>query len=543
MKTQELNFNPIWIVMGLGLFVRLFVHFDAFIGEPGAIHAMSIASDLAIGYVLYMVAAKIKGGVWPTIAAATWLLNPAAIYASSAWGMIEPIFVLAIIVVLILIKDKIYTAALVLLLPIAFQYRNIMGEYAYGSAGGFNFFALIGGFNQPLDTVFLGFSYSVWGAVFVLLIVLGAAWALYVDFQAQGRNFYLIIGTYFILLFVFSTGMTEFGLFPGLAFLAIHFIERRDTPMLWVYLAFSAAFFINGQQVTGAYGVWQFRDSMGLVSTVNFALVFVLVVMLANAMWPQLKWLMPAEDGERQGIPVKYYIVLLLAVGFLIRIFAVVNLDFRFAFEVGRFKTWATGLYEHGLAAYYGSGLIPHAEHPPVYLYVLYVLGALRAAFGWATGGAAFDALIFMPAIICDLAIGYVLYRRAAATQRQHSRARLPFALAAFWILNPAIILISSIWGQVDSVFALVLLLSLLRIRDRKLLSGYVLYAVAVLTNPFGLFLFPVYAYSGYSFLEDAEFSFASIKELCIYIFATAAAVLLIFIPFGLRAAPASFWR
>ena len=541
----------IWIMLALGFTIRLIVYFNTGDSDAGALRTWAMVCDLAIGYVIYWlipksdyVAEGSKKGRQPLLLVALWLFNPAVIYVSSALGFIEPLILLLTAFVLLQLRSKIYSAALILVLPVLFQLRNLFDSTNYGTLGAFNFFGLLGGIERPLSTTFLGFSYTMWGAVLVLAIVAAAAYALYTDYQSGSRNYFFIAGAYFLLLSLFATGMEVRSLFPGLIFLLIHYVERRDTPVLVLYLAFSVTFLINAVSVQGwnpGYYIGPFRDSIIFASTANMFLAMVLAVKLVNSVWPEFKWMAPPGQ-TRQGIPVRHYIWILLAGGFLIRVLALMHIDFRFPFDIALFKNWGIFLYEHGFAAFYGNPDFPMTDYPPVYLYVLYLLGALRARFGWEHFETVFLFFTFLPAILCDLGIGYVLYRRGVKTQREHSRPRIPVFLAALWILSPAVILISSLWGQVESVFSMVLLFSLLLLRDRKLLPAYLIFGVAILTKPQSLFLGPVYLYSAIEYLQEKKFSLGGIWRLGAYIMAAVALMVLLFVPFNLFTALESFF-
>ncbi|MCL2527618.1 MAG: glycosyltransferase 87 family protein [Defluviitaleaceae bacterium] len=557
MKTKIESNTHIWIMLGLGLIIRLAIYFaTAGNRDANAIDAIVIVCDLAIGYVLFILAAQVFGSQespapaegddcetetptqrgWPHAIAALWIFNPVTIYISSGLGLLEPLLVLLVLLVLVLFRDKIYSVAMVLFFPVAFQLRAWFGSPDYGSIGGFNFFALIGGYERPIDTFFLGFVYYVWGAVFILAIVAGAALVLFTDYQKGGKNYFLIIGTYFVLLFVFSTGMDAHGLFPGLVFLLLHFIERRDGRVLGLYLAFSVTLLINAYQLAGvgSYGFWFSRDFLFFSSTVNVILSLVLAVILINTVWPNFKLLAPTGQ-KREGIPPRYYIWIMLAAGFLVRVIAVVHIDYAFNFDVNVFRMWGELIHEHGFRAYYyNHPHIPMTDYPPVYLYVLYLITALRSFFDWDQHSVIANFTLFLPAILCDLGIGYVLQRRAEKTQRPYSRPHIPALLAAFWMFNPAIILISSVWGQVESVFVLLLLLSLLLLRDKKLLPAYLIYGIAILTKPQSLFLAPVYLFSALEYLQEHKFAKFNIMQLGCYILMAAALMLLIFVPFDL---------
>jgi len=215
---------------------------------------------------------------------------------------------------------------------------------------------------------------------------------------------------------------------------------------------------------------------------------------------------------------VKNRIWLLLLAGFIVRLFAF-GQNFHFGNDVMTFQLWAIHLFENGFAGFYHPDFF--SDYPPVYMYVLFALGALRGAVHHIFDGvywqvmesAAFRFFTFLPAILADLVIGFIIYkcvcvRRTAITGDTSTSegilskpGALPLFAAAAWIFNPAVILISASWGQVESVFVLMLLASLLFLHDKKLLPAYILFGLAILTKPQSLFLGPVFLYSAFDFL------------------------------------------
>jgi len=211
-------------------------------------------------------------------------------------------------------------------------------------------------------------------------------------------------------------------------------------------------------------------------------------------------------------IPNKFYIVGLMAIGIIIRVMSFQS-GFMFTNDVEIFQFWGQHLYAVGFSEFYATaGFI---DYPPGFLYYLYIIGALSARFEWARLTPMLNFFTFLPAMLADLGIGYIIYRvvaygRLIRPKGEEKPRDLPIntavtalVMATLWILNPAVILISSVWGQVESVFVIFLLLSLLLLREKKLLASYLLFAVAIIVKAQSLFLAPVYLYSAFAYLMD----------------------------------------
>ena len=111
-----------------------------------------------------------------------------------------------------------------------------------------------------------------------------------------------------------------------------------------------------------------------------------------------------------------------------------------FGNDLGLFRYWAETLATHGPLGFYENASF--ADYTPGYLYALWVVGIV----GNVIGGV--GDLIKLPAILTDIALGYIVYsmvRELGVTER---RATIAGAVVIF---NPITWFDSVIWGQVDS--------------------------------------------------------------------------------------------
>ncbi|SFF32158.1 Mannosyltransferase related to Gpi18 [Paenibacillus catalpae] len=155
--------------------------------------------------------------------------------------------------------------------------------------------------------------------------------------------------------------------------------------------------------------------------------------------------------------------------------------------DINTFIFWANHAFKDGLGNFYQEGLF--ADYPPGYIYVLYVLGALQSWTGIGSGSDAAIVFYKLPAIFADLISGYLIYR-TAVKKLDH---RAAFGLAMLYIWNPAVWMNSAGWGQVDSFFALILILAVRAITERKLERASIWFAIAVLVKPQALIFTPVF--------------------------------------------------
>jgi Gpi18-like mannosyltransferase len=153
----------------------------------------------------------------------------------------------------------------------------------------------------------------------------------------------------------------------------------------------------------------------------------------------------------------------LLFVGLIVRLLVINNEGFKT--DVSTYSAWAIGLSQHGFKTFYST--VGFADYPPGYFYVLAVVGHVWQLI-FAPHDRAYAVLrdlVKLPAILADLGVGALLY----AIVRRFAGAGLALGAAALYLLNPATIYISALWGQVDSIsggLALLAIYALLRSDD-----------------------------------------------------------------------------
>ncbi len=188
---------------------------------------------------------------------------------------------------------------------------------------------------------------------------------------------------------------------------------------------------------------------------------------------------------------------MLVVLGFIIRCVFIQSKGFET--DVSTFQAWATELVEGGFRNFYANGHF--ADYPPGYFYILGFVGWIwEALFKTSdTSEQILRAMVKLPAIIADLGVGVLLY----AVARRFANAWIALGTAALYLLNPAIIFNSAIYGQVDSIpagFALLAVYLLFRSDDDKAgrLNWYVVFAwlalaYSLLIKPQAAVLIPLF--------------------------------------------------
>ena len=96
-----------------------------------------------------------------------------------------------------------------------------------------------------------------------------------------------------------------------------------------------------------------------------------------------------------------------------------------------------------------------------------------------------------LPAILADLGVTWLIYQLLPEKKK-----KLKLILASLYLFNPAVIYISTVWGQIESVTLFFLLLSLyfyFKKGNKEHLLSHLSFALACLVKQTALWLLPVY--------------------------------------------------
>lgn len=196
----------------------------------------------------------------------------------------------------------------------------------------------------------------------------------------------------------------------------------------------------------------------------------------------------------------KYTFFIILASAFLFRCLIAYFYQ-GFLTDTGCFYGWANRVYTGGFAAFYSPDYF--SDYPPGYMYILYLVGAILSKFHMTYLSGSCLLLIKLPAILCDIAAGYLIYR--AASSRFSERTCL--LLTAAYVFNPAVFINSSMWGQVDSVFTLTILVICLLLTEGKTIPAYFVFALGILLKPQTLVFTPLILFGIYEHVFRKNFS------------------------------------
>ncbi len=148
--------------------------------------------------------------------------------------------------------------------------------------------------------------------------------------------------------------------------------------------------------------------------------------------------------------------------------------------DVNCFTAWGNTMRSVGPAMFYQSNW---CDYTPGYIYVMGLNGAIANALGGLVSASFVHKLIPMA---CDLAAAWICYRVAADNGCTRKQGSLLALILAF---NPALILNSAAWCQIDAVLCLGLVLVAYLAIQRKWAAVLPVYVVCILVKPQALML------------------------------------------------------
>ncbi len=184
---------------------------------------------------------------------------------------------------------------------------------------------------------------------------------------------------------------------------------------------------------------------------------------------------------------IRMWPTLLLVIVLAVVIRAIVAVVFTgYVTDIACFKGWAIAAYESGPSTFYTSGMF--ADYPPGYMSVLWFLGFIRNIFNIDANGALFTLIIKTPSILAEVGMAILAYRIAS----QRADRTVGMLCASVVLFNPAMFFNSSVWGQIDAVLSLFIILALWFLVKEQYIPAAAIYALAVIFKPQAIMFAPV---------------------------------------------------
>ncbi|MCL2574502.1 MAG: phospholipid carrier-dependent glycosyltransferase [Defluviitaleaceae bacterium] len=199
----------------------------------------------------------------------------------------------------------------------------------------------------------------------------------------------------------------------------------------------------------------------------------------------------------------KYYIYIILAIALIVRLWAAFNLNYMsHPTDMISFRFWANMLANDGFASFYGSDVF--TDYPPGYMYILMITGSITQSLGLDFASVTHNMLIKLPAMLFDIATIAFIYKIAmnfGKSDNANSNRNSAAIAALIYALNPAIILNSAVWGQVDSIHTFLLVVSVYFIGQRKMLPSVLLFTISILVKPQSFIFAPIYLFMFFKYI------------------------------------------
>ncbi len=203
--------------------------------------------------------------------------------------------------------------------------------------------------------------------------------------------------------------------------------------------------------------------------------------------------------------------------------------------DMSLFSAWADLGRHESVKEFYGTlGAEYYVDYPPLYLYVLTAVGKLAELFHISFGSQLYTALIKFVPIMADTVTVLVVFKLA----NDEFGKKTAGILSLLVLFNPAYILNSVFWGQIDGLYSLMILWLIFSIYKKRYFGAAVAFTAGMLTKPQMIIFLPLLGfwviYDVVSeFKEEKQFN--SLKKFLLGILASAAITAAAMIPiFGL---------
>ena len=188
-----------------------------------------------------------------------------------------------------------------------------------------------------------------------------------------------------------------------------------------------------------------------------------------------------------------------------------------FSTDMNCWAAWGNRMEQLGAAAFYDPDYF--CDYPPLYLYVLGFLSKISTVFQLPESGYLF--LLKLPAILADGCLAVLIF--------QYCKKQMPptaaCLLSGLFLISPVFLYNSAVWGQIESVLLLFMVLSILSLSKKRYLAATLFYVLAVLTKPQALLIAPLFLLA---LLESR-----SLKTILLSILSGTALLFFLMIPFS----------
>lgn len=193
------------------------------------------------------------------------------------------------------------------------------------------------------------------------------------------------------------------------------------------------------------------------------------------------------DNGKK--LPLTGVLVMLFAAGLALRLL-LAYFTIGFANDIALFKAWGQLCNDIGYGGVYFQNEL-FLDYPPGYLYILSWLDGIRGLLNLPMESDGYTLMVKLPSILADLATAFIIYRLGA------KKLSLGWGvlLSAAYMFCPAVLINSSVWGQIDSLCALIMVASLFLLDKNRIIPSAIVYGIAVVFKPQMLIFAPIFIF------------------------------------------------
>ena len=186
---------------------------------------------------------------------------------------------------------------------------------------------------------------------------------------------------------------------------------------------------------------------------------------------------------------------------------------------------WGSYIANNGPGTFYTAPGHEWYDYPPAYMLVLGLIARVLKILGIEADTSAAVFAYMLPAYLADVGSSWLVMR--AAGKRGFSNSWKLF-LGCICLFNPAIVMLSGAWGQIDSILTFFLLFSMEKLIEGKRISAGALFGLAIMIKWQALIYGPVLAAAYLLHLRTGR----DIRDTVLGVLAAFAVIFLISLPF-----------
>lgn len=176
------------------------------------------------------------------------------------------------------------------------------------------------------------------------------------------------------------------------------------------------------------------------------------------------------------------FLLILFLIGLAVRLL-LINLP-GFQIDVNAWFAWAIRLNQVGFTNFYSDQI--WTNYTPGYLYILGILGFIKNLLHMSDSN--FVLLLKFPSIGAEIILGLLVYRQVAKKSLVWATVA-----ASFILFNPAFLFNSAVWGQIDGLLTLMLVISVYFLDQKKFILSSILLGLGFLIKPQAIALLPLF--------------------------------------------------